>query len=146
MITYGDGNLFLSSNEQMIDIKYDGVIIITERPNGVIIDGNRRKLSIYMENGKFLPELLFKYKGILKIASVRGFEDGQSYIISTTVLGLDFWNTDTRTWEDDTSLWGAKGDNYRVGFPQRYRPDQFDNIIKSKSSNSNKTNNVSGAY
>ena len=153
MITYGDGDLLLSSNEKMIEIKYEGVISITERPDGIIIDGSRRELSIYMKSGESLPELLLTYKGTFKITSVRGFEDGQAHIVSTAALGLDFWKEDAGVWGEDTSLWGAVTNNYKVGFPQRYRPEQFDNIIKPKAEktlgfNGNKTSNnrIKGGY
>mgnify|MGYP003151274548 CR=1 FL=1 len=155
MISYGEGNLILSSNEKMIEIKYDGAISITERSDGIIIDANRNKLSIYMADGEYLPELIFEYKGIFKIDSVYSIENGRSSTISTTVLGSDFWKDGSGTYSRDTSLWGAIGTNYKVGFPQRYNPTQFDNIIKRNpsknritkfSSDSNKTNQFRGTY
>lgn len=148
MITYGEGDLLLSSNEKMIEINYDGIISITERPKGIVIDGSRRKLSIYMESGEFLPKLLFKYEGTFKINFVRGLEDGEPHNISTTALGLDFWKDDAGTWEGDTSLWGSVANNYKVGFPQRYNPKQFDNIIKLKTEKASNfsSNKIKGVY
>ena len=120
MITYGDGEVLFDGSAKGVEIRYKGVITITESPDNLFISANRRKIVGAMLDATDMPQELFSYEGTFRIVSCKSVQDNMLKREHITIQGVDYWYLDNEKWEDDTSLWGDSNKKYLKGRPQRY--------------------------
>ena len=126
MIIYGAGEVFFKGNAQAFIMNYTGNVRITSSPDNLIIHANRSKIIGSMIDGKDLPEKLFEYSWNFKMGVCDTISDKERRNQNVSVIGVDYWESDNEKWEDDTSLWGTKGQTYLIG---REEPYDAHNIV-----------------
>lgn len=120
MITYGDGKVLFDGSAKGFEIRYKGVITITESPDNLFISANRRKIVGAMLDATDMPQELFSYEGTFRIVSCKSVQDNMLKREHITIQGVDYWYLDNEKWEDDNSLWGEDGGTFTSGVSQRY--------------------------
>ena len=61
MITYGNGEVLFDGNSQGFELRYKGVIRITNSPDNLFLSANRNKIIGVMLDGTDMPSELFNY-------------------------------------------------------------------------------------
>ena len=120
MITYGNGEVLFDGNAQGFELRYKGIIRITNSPDNLFLSANKNKIIGVMLDGTGMPSELFNYEGEFRILSCRVVKDNALQRERITLQGVDYWELDREKWEDDGSLWGTRDGTYLVGSKQRF--------------------------
>ena len=134
MITYGNGEVLFDGNAKGFELRYKGVIRITDSPDSLFINANKNKVVGVMLNGQDMPSELFNYEGEFRVLSCKTAQNNVMERERITLQGVDYWNLDSQKWEDDTSLWGSGTGTYLSGTKQRYNKHSIvvNNNIKTQ--------------
>ena len=120
MITYGNGEVLFDGYAKGFEIRYKGVINITNSPDNLFLSANKNKIMGFMLDGTDMPQELFNYIGELRILSCKSVQGNSLERERITLQGVDYWELDREKWEDDGSLWGTRDGTYLVGSKQRF--------------------------
>tara|TARA_R110000824_G_scaffold64565_3_gene168630 strand:+ start:3802 stop:4413 length:612 start_codon:yes stop_codon:yes gene_type:complete len=135
MITYGNGVVLFDGASQCFDMGYKGSIIITDKPDNLLLFASRNRIIGVMLDGTDMPQTLFNYTGYFKVLTCKSVQSGAIKREQVTLQGVDYWGLDEEKWEDDGSLWGTKNGTYTSGSKQRYNKTKMvvNNNIKTQS-------------
>ena len=104
-IYYGNGEVILEGADNLaaFEIRFKGNIVAeSELPSSWIMMNNKRKI-IGISMGDFQPELLFTYKGQLRILSCKLTDRELNQFNATPIVeGLGFWGSQNTNFEDFT--------------------------------------------
>ncbi len=120
MITYGNGEVLFDGNAKGFELRYKGIIRITNSPDNLFLSANRNKIIGVMLDGTDMPSELFNYVGEFRILSCKSVKNNDLQREGIALQGVDYWELDNEKWEDDGSLWGTRNGTYLVGLPQRF--------------------------
>ena len=135
MITYGNGEVLFDGNSQGFEMRYKGSIRITSSPDNLFLSANKNKIIGVMLDGTDMPQELFTYVGELRVLSCKSVQSGAMERERITLQGVDYWELDNESWEDDGSLWGTRNGTYLIGGKQRFNKSRIvvNNNIKTQS-------------
>ena len=120
MITYGNGEVLFDGAAKGFELRYKGVIRITNSPDNLFLSANKNKIIGIMLDGTDMPQELFNYVGEFRISSCKSVQGKALERESVVLQGVDYWELDSQKWEDDDSLWGTRNGTYLVGSRQRF--------------------------
>jgi hypothetical protein len=120
MVTFGSGEVLFDGSANKFELRYKGVIRITDSPDNLFIEADRRTIKGIMLNDSDLPNELFNYVGEFRLLSFKSSKDDITKREPVTLQGVDYWELDNEKWEDDGSLWGTRNGTYLVGSKQRF--------------------------
>ena len=129
MITYGNGEVLFDGNAKGFQLRYKGIIRITNSPDNLFISANRNKIIGVMLDGTDMPSELFNYEGEFRILSCKSVKNNTLQRERITLQGVDYWELDRENWEDDGSLWGTRNGTYLVGSIQIF--DKHDIVVNN---------------
>ena len=134
MITYGNGEVLFDGSAKGFEMRYKGVINITNSPDNLFLSANKNKIMGFMLDGTDMPQELFTYTGELRILSCKSVQGDVMERETITLQGVDYWEIDSEKWEDDGSLWGTRNGTYLVGTKQRFNQHSIvvNNNIKTQ--------------
>ena len=135
MITYGNGEVLFYGSAKGFQMRYKGIIRITNSPDNLLVSANKNKIIGIMLDGTDMPLELFNYEGELRVLSCKTVQGEVIERESITLQGVDYWELDNEKWEDDGSLWGTGDGTYLVGTKQRFNKSKIvvNNNIKTQS-------------
>ena len=120
MITYGDGEVLFDGTSKGFEMRYKGVIRITNSPDNLFLSANKNKIVGVMLDGTDMPQELFNYIGEFRVLSCKTVQNNAMQREAIVLQGVDYWELDGEKWEDDASLWGTRYGAYLIGSRQRY--------------------------
>ena len=120
MITYGNGEVLFDGASKGFQLRYKGIIRITNSPDNLFLSANKNKIIGVMLDGSDLPQELFNYVGELRVLSCKSAQGDVMERETIALQGVDYWELDNESWEDDGSLWGTRGGTYLSGRQQMY--------------------------
>jgi len=135
MITYGDGEVLFDGAAKGFELRYKGIIRITNSPDNLFLSANKNKIVGVMLDGTDMPQELFNYVGELRVLSCKSVQNNTMERERITLQGVDYWELDREKWEDDGSLWGTRDGTYLVGSKQRFNKHSIvvNNNIRTQS-------------
>ena len=120
MVTYVDGEVLFDGAAKGFELRYKGIIRITNSPDNLFLSANKNKIVGVMLDGTDMPQELFNYVGELRVLSCKSVQNNTMERERITLQGVDYWELDRENWEDDGSLWGTRDGTYLVGSKQRF--------------------------
>ena len=120
MIPYGDGEVLFNGTSKGFEMRYKGVIRITNSPDNLFLSANKNKIVGVMLDGTDMPQELFNYIGEFRVLSCKTVQNNAMQREAIVLQGVDYWELDGEKWEDDASLWGTRNGTYLIGSRQRY--------------------------
>ena len=135
MITYGNGEVLFDGASKGFQLRYKGIIRITNSPDNLFLSANKNKIIGVMLDGSDLPQELFNYVGELRVLSCKSAQGDVMERETIALQGVDYWELDNENWEDDGSLWGTRNGTYLVGRKQRFNKSKIvvNNNIRTQS-------------
>ena len=135
MITYGNGEVLFDGSAKGFQMRYKGIIRITNSPDNLFLSANKNKIIGLMLDGSDLPQELFNYVGELRVLSCKSAQGDVMERETIALQGVDYWELDNENWEDDGSLWGTRNGTYLVGRKQRFNKSKIvvNNNIRTQS-------------
>ena len=135
MITYGNGEVLFDGYAQGFEMRYKGSIKITNSPDNLLVSANKNKIIGIMLDGTDMPQELFNYEGEFRVLSCKSVQGDTMERERITLQGVDYWELDRETWEDDGSLWGTRDGTYLIGARQRFNKRKIvvNNNIRTQS-------------
>jgi hypothetical protein len=111
-MTYGNGIMTFSSPIQAFEINFKGNFEFEEVENWAIKKNKNKFIGIYI--GVEGTNLSLNYQGELNVLKAYCVKNFEFLKVNIVLDGIGVWVKDSVHWEDDSSKWSKKENNYKV--------------------------------
>ena len=99
MITYGNGEVLFDGTSKGFQMKYEGIIRITNSPDNLFLSANKNKIIGVMLDGTDMPQELFNYLGEFRAISCKTVQNNVMERERINPQGIDYWEKDIEKWD-----------------------------------------------
>lgn len=120
MLEYGNGEVFFDGNTVAFQLKYKGIIKITDKPDNLFINANKKIIIGITLDGTSLPNKLFSYEGEFIITSFKSVENNKLRPHGVFAKDIQFFENLSTNWETSTQSYEDANTKHTYGQKQRY--------------------------